>query len=119
MVSPVRFTLPVFFMLFLSACQSDPDPRTLSVTKLDQLATVVAASKWIKNYCDRSDIPDQETLIRNALTQGKISNARADEQALTLAINQRYDAIDKDTLSRSQKCAALNTSLATFLQTIR
>lgn len=119
MFSPFRLALPACFALFLSACQSDSVPRTLPVTKQDQIATIVAASKWVNNHCDRSDIPSQEALIRSALTQGKVSSVQADEQMLMQAINQRYDAIDKDGLPRSQKCAALNASLAPFLQKIK
>lgn len=119
MITAIRLILPASFALLLTACQQHATPETQPTVNLDQVATVVAASKWVKTHCDRSDIPDQDTLIRNALAQGKVENGRADNQALMQAVNQRYDAIDSDGQSRSQKCAALNASLAPFLQKIK
>ena len=119
MSTAIRFILPASFALLLTACQQHATPETQPAVNLDQVATVVAASKWVKTHCDRSDIPDQNPLMRNALAQGKVESGQTDSRALMQAVNQRYDAIDRDGQTRSQKCAALNASLAPFLQKIK
>ncbi|MGX5079616.1 type II secretion system pilot lipoprotein GspS [Enterobacter mori] len=116
MITAVRFILPASLALLLTACQHHSSSQSQRAVSMDQIATVVAASKWVKTHCDRSDIPDLDTLMRNALALGKIEKGQADSQALMQAVNGRYDAIDSDRQTRSQKCVALNASLAPFLQ---
>ncbi|MCW6031375.1 type II secretion system pilot lipoprotein GspS [Pantoea sp. JK] len=108
----------VFLATALSGCQQLSPAQALQPQQLNQLSALVAGSNWTRDYCQRSDIPDQQTLMRGALGQAKNrgwNTAQIDPHELSNAINQRYAALTKDHQTNAQKCAALNVAIAPFL----
>lgn len=122
MTNRLRTCVFVFLVTALSGCQQRPPAQALQPQQLNQLSALVAGSNWTRDYCQRSDIPDQQTLMRGALGQAKTrgwNTTQIEPQMLSNAINQRYAALTKDNQTNAQKCAALNVAIAPFLNQMR
>lgn len=119
MTFSLRVFIPLVFIGFLSGCQSPPTATPVSV---NQLAAVVAASNWTRINCARSDIPDETRLLRAALKVADVKsegNHNISQQELLNEINQRFAALNNDGQNKAEKCSALNSALAPFLQQIK
>ncbi|MRS18712.1 secretion protein [Enterobacteriaceae bacterium RIT692] len=117
-----RICVFIFMAAALSGCQQHPPAAALQPQQLNQLSALVAGSNWTRDYCQRSDIPDQQTLMHGALNQAQKrgwNTAQIQPQMLNSAINQRYDALTRDNQTNAQKCAALNVAIAPFLNQMR
>lgn len=107
--------------IVLSGCQQNRQSPTFQPEQLNQLAALVAGSNWTRDYCQRSDIPDRQTLLRGAIHLAEKRGWNSKQiapQTLNNTSHQRYDALTMDSQSTSQKCAALNVALAPFLQQV-
>jgi general secretion pathway protein S len=116
-----RLCIFIGFAIVLSGCQQKTPSRAIQPEQLNQIAALVAGSHWTRDYCQRSDIPERQVLLRSAINQAEKRGwniKHTATQTLTNIINQRYDALSMDSQSTSQKCVALNVALAPFLQKI-
>lgn len=106
-------------LLLLTACQHPRQASQPDVTKqLDQLSAMLASGHFLRVNCSRTDIPDDATLRRTAteLAQKRGWNIGAAEyQQLPAQTQLRYQALMQDTTPLQQKCSALNSKTARFI----
>ena len=86
---------PLMAVVLLSGCQQNR-PTTLSPAvsgqaQLEQLASVAAGARYLKNKCNRSDLPADEAINRAAINVGKKRGwANIDANLLSQRSTQLY-----------------------------
>jgi general secretion pathway protein S len=87
-----------------------------------QLAALIAGSEYLKENCQRSDIPAISVLTQTAISEAKkkhwpVSTAMTD----TLPADARkiINRLNQDTAPIAQKCSYFNQSLAAFIEASR
>lgn len=124
MIMNIRNLSPVLLipLLTLVSCQNQTGgkPAPVPVTsQLDQLSSLVASTSWLRQHCDRNDIPEDATLATKALALAKERGWQVDNsfrQQLAQQVSLRISALDADRPSQSAKCAALNQAAVPFIQ---
>ncbi|WP_431223442.1 type II secretion system pilot lipoprotein GspS [Serratia sp. L9] len=90
--------------------------------QVEQLATLVASSDFLRDNCQRSDIPASRKLITAALSQAKskgwVLSRQAEQQIPTRAQRILAD-LAQDGTPRTEKCAYFNQHLAPFIELAR
>lgn len=112
----------------LAGCQtptgsSSATPAASSVSaaeQLNQIASLVAASRYLKSQCNRSDIPDDATVQRAALSvaQQRGWNS-ANFTGLAARSEQLYQGLVQDGTPKEVQCSEFNRSLAPFISQLR
>ncbi|MGV3345373.1 type II secretion system pilot lipoprotein GspS [Enterobacteriaceae bacterium LUAb1] len=116
----LRFSACAISLLLLAGCQQRMSP---SVSPLDaqiqQLSSMVAASDWLRDHCNRSDIPVQRALLRETMTLATERGLRFTEPELKkiqAETEDRYQEISADTTDKSAKCSTLTHEAMPLLQ---
>ncbi|WP_283603902.1 type II secretion system pilot lipoprotein GspS [Serratia proteamaculans] len=111
--------------ILLTGCatstQSNTDP-TLNGQHQQQLAALIAGSEYLKENCQRSDIPAMSVLTKTAISEAKKKQWPVDESLSdTLPTEARniINRLNQDPAPVAQKCAYFNQSLATFIEASR
>ncbi|ADP10021.1 General secretion pathway lipoprotein [Erwinia pyrifoliae Ep1/96] len=127
MIMNIKNLSPVLLipLLTLVSCQNQTGgkPGTVPVTRqLDQLSSLVASASWLRQHCNRNDIPEDATLATKALALAKERGWQIDNsfrQQLAQQVSVRISALDADLPSQSAKCAALNQAAVPFIQYVQ
>ncbi|CAI1620209.1 Lipoprotein outS precursor [Serratia proteamaculans] len=106
-------------LLFLAGCQQTAHkPPPPLQTQLDQLSTLLAGSHFLRQNCNRTDIPDdvklQRTAMRVAEHRGWDTKTAGYQQLPALA-QARYLAVLEDRQLLTDKCAVMNNRTANFI----
>lgn len=115
---------PVLFILGAAGCQQ---PQTSNQQKtvplnvqLEQLASVVAGTNYLKYKCNRSDLPADDVIItvakRVAQQRGWNTLADADLRQRSDAL---YQSLTRDSTSEQTKCSSFNRRLVSFIDELR
>ncbi|MFP1812833.1 type II secretion system pilot lipoprotein GspS [Lonsdalea quercina] len=114
-----------FCCLIIAGCQSSSPSRSGNARatqdeQINQLASLVAAGKYLRTQCNRSDLPDDNTLMRGALRQGEKKGWDVSGfQMLPPLSDTLYEGLLKDGTPKDQQCSAFNLSVSPFLSAIR
>ncbi|MCW2475816.1 type II secretion system pilot lipoprotein GspS [Candidatus Symbiopectobacterium sp. NZEC151] len=129
MRSPLlTFSAVTLLCITLVGCQaptrsSTPVSSVSSVStaeQLNQIASLVAASRYLKSQCNRSDIPDDGTLQRAALAVAQQKGwSTAHFTQLAARSENLYQGLLQDGTPKEAQCSEFNRSLAPFLDFIR
>lgn len=87
-----------------------------------QLAALIAGSQYLKENCQRSDIPSISTLTKTAISEAKNKNWSVDAamvDALPIDARKIINRLNQDATPVAQKCVYFNQSLAAFIEASR
>lgn len=105
--------------LLLSGCQQAPRPASVpQASQLAQLSSLISSASWLRQHCNRSDIPQDDVLASKALelaAQRGWHTGQAYRQQLARQVSGRLSALDADTPSEAEKCTSLNQSASAFI----
>ncbi|HBT5253056.1 Pullulanase secretion protein pulS [Klebsiella variicola] len=122
---PLIFSLCV--VAVLSGCQQKP-ASTLSpaissqaqLEQLEQLSSVAAGTRYLKNKCNRSDLPADETIYRAAVNVGKARGwGNIDVATLSQNSDRLYQQLLQDSTPEATQCSQFNRQLAPFIASLR
>lgn len=130
MRSPLlTFSAVTLLCITLVGCQAPTHSGTAasssvsSVTasdQLNQIASLVAASRYLKSQCNRSDFPDDSTLQRAALAVAQQKGWNAGNfTPLASRSDSLYQGLLQDGTPKEAQCSEFNRSLAPFIDFIR
>lgn len=108
----------------LAGCQQNPSstlsPTVSNEAQLDQLSSVAAGARYLKNKCNRSDLPADEALDRAAWNVGKKRGwSNIDYATLSQRSTQMYQQLQRDSTPEATKCSQFNRQLAPFIDSLR
>jgi len=84
------------------------------------LASVAAGARYLKNKCNRSDLPADEAINRAAINVGKKRGwANIDANLLSQRSAQLYQQLQQDSTPEATKCSQFNRQLAPFIDSLR
>lgn len=121
-----KYTLPLLLSAnLLTGCSlsiSGHDATPAQSQQVDQLATLVASSGFLRGQCQRSDVPAEARLIVAAHSQAKskgwVLNPAAKQQLAARAKNILTE-LNQDGTPLAEKCAYFNQQLAPFIELAR
>ncbi|ENI4428316.1 type II secretion system pilot lipoprotein GspS [Klebsiella variicola] len=116
---PLIFSLCV--VAVLSGCQQKP-ASTLSpaISSQAQLSSVAAGTRYLKNKCNRSDLPADETIYRAAVNVGKARGwGNIDVATLSQNSDRLYQQLLQDSTPEATQCSQFNRQLAPFIASLR
>ncbi|ENZ5481295.1 hypothetical protein P805_03615 [Serratia marcescens BIDMC 44] len=107
--------------LLLSGCQHAAKSAPDAATQRDQLSSLVGAGQFLRDRCNRADIPAGDKLAAAALREAKEKDwTPALNRAQLLAAGKHVAAqLEADATPLQEKCRGLNRSLAPFLAQLR
>lgn len=119
-------TLPLLLSAsLLTGCSlstSGQDAPSSQPQQVEQLATLVASSGFLRDHCQRSDVPAEAKLNVAAHSQAKskgwILNRIAEQQLAARAKSILTD-LNQDGTPLAEKCAYFNQQLAPFIELAR
>lgn len=122
-----KYLLPLLLLntALLTGCSlstSDQGASLAQPQQVEQLATLVAASGFLRDNCQRSDVPEQSTLLKAALSQAKSKGWRvsgAAQQQLPAQAQSILADLNQDGTPLAEKCAYFNQQLAPFIELAR
>ncbi|WP_443006151.1 MULTISPECIES: type II secretion system pilot lipoprotein GspS [unclassified Serratia (in: enterobacteria)] len=114
-------------MLLLVGVAGCQQPRSTSQNKpvplndqVEQLASVVAGTKYLKYKCNRSDLPGDAVINKVA---NKVAKQRGWNPSDYAALPQRsealYQSLTRDSTPEQTKCSSFNSLLAPFTDELR
>ncbi|MFC0228503.1 type II secretion system pilot lipoprotein GspS [Serratia aquatilis] len=114
----------VLLVLGVVGCQQPHSARQSKSVPLndqvEQLASVVAGTKYLKYKCNRSDLPADAVINRVA---NKVAKQRGWDPAAYAALPQRseaiYQSLTRDSTPEQTKCSSFNGLLAPFTDELR
>lgn len=121
----MKYTRSGMAMLCLSlavigGCQQRQQPaKTLTAQNINQLAALIASAEWLRDSCQRSDIPPRSVIETTAVDMAKQRGwaiSTLSQTQLNNAVEQRYLAISEDSEAMVNKCSQLNQAAAPFIQ---
>lgn len=124
MINKSIFVL-IISTLLLSGCQQGTIYKSSLPTpeqQREQLSSLIGASQFLREKCNRTDILSDEKLAAAALSEAKKKgwkNARLNQSELLDAANDAFNSLNADTTPLKEKCSRFNQSLAPFLAQTR
>ena len=115
---------PLMAVALLSGCQQNRS-TTLSpaVSGQAQLSSLPRRrrARYLKNKCNRSDLPADEAINRAAINVGKKKRgwANIDDNLLSQRSTQLYQQLQQDSTPEATKCSQFNRQLAPFIDSLR
>ncbi|MGM3175202.1 type II secretion system pilot lipoprotein GspS [Dickeya lacustris] len=112
----------------VAACQTAPTKTgTTSAAasvpvneQMNQLASLVAASKYLRVQCERSDLPDDGVFLKTAM---KVAGQKGWDTRRYTSLPQLseslYQGLVKDGTPKTTQCSAFNRSIAPFIDAMR
>ncbi|MEQ9859606.1 type II secretion system pilot lipoprotein GspS [Pectobacterium cacticida] len=124
-----KFSTLALLCVTLAGCQQTGTPahkgtvagQSSAVTvspndQLNQLSSLIAATRYLKLACNRSDLPDDETIVNTALTVAKQRDWNiANHQALSQRSDSLYQGLLKDSTPKERQCSEFNRMLTPFI----
>lgn len=106
---------PLMAVALLSGCQQNRQttlsPAVSGEAQLEQLASVAAGARYLKNKCNRSDLPADDAINRAAINVGKKRGwANIDDNLLSQRSAQLYQQLQQDSTRKPQNAASLIAS---------
>ncbi|MDQ9128616.1 type II secretion system pilot lipoprotein GspS [Serratia fonticola] len=116
--------VPVLFLLATAGCQQPRSSLQKGPTPLneqvEQLASVVAGTKYLKYKCNRSDLPSDAVIDKVAY---KVAKQRGWNSSSYGTLPQRseeiYQSLMRDNTPEQTKCSSFNSLLAPFTAELR
>lgn len=114
----------ILFLLAGSGCQQslkDSQQKIVPTnSQLEQLASVLAGTKYLKYNCNRSDLPTDDAIFAVAKRVAKQRgwNTVADE-TLYQRSDSLYQGLIRDSTSEQTKCSSFNRRLVPFIDELR
>ena len=120
----IPLIFPLCVVALLSGCQQKPastlSPAISSQAQLEQLSSVAAGTRYLKNKCNRSDLPADEAINRAAINVGKKRGwANIDDNLLSQRSAQLYQQLQQDSTPEATQCSQFNRQLAPFIASLR
>ncbi|WP_192458770.1 GspS family T2SS pilot lipoprotein variant OutS [Musicola keenii] len=88
--------------------------------QINQLASLVAASKYLRIQCERSDLPDDAAILKTAV---KVAGQKGWDTSRYSTLPQTsetlYQGLLKDGTPKTAQCSAFNRSMAPFIDAMR
>lgn len=123
-LSLIMRVVPMLFLVGVAGCQQ---PRSANQNKpvplndqVEQLASVVAGTKYLKYKCNRSDLPGDAVINKVA---NKVAKQRGWNPSDYAALPQRsealYQSLTRDSTPEQTKCSSFNSLLAPFTDELR
>lgn len=115
---------PLMAVAMISGCQKNRQttlsPAVSGEAQLEQLASVAAGARYLKNKCNRSDLPADDAINRAAINAGKKRGwANIDDNLLSQRSAQLYQQLQQDSTPEATKCSQFNRQLAPFIDSLR
>ncbi|HCB1497273.1 TPA: GspS family T2SS pilot lipoprotein variant PulS [Klebsiella michiganensis] len=115
---------PLLAVALLSGCQQNRStslsPAVSGQAQLEQLASVAAGARYLKNKCNRSDLPADDVINRAAINVGKKRGwENIDGNMLIQRSAQLYQQLQQDSTPEATKCSQFNRQLAPFIDSLR
>jgi len=115
---------PLLAVALLSGCQQNRStslsPAVSGQAQLEQLASVAAGARYLKNKCNRSDLPTDDVINRAAINVGKKRGwENIDGNMLSQRSAQLYQQLQQDSTPEATKCSQFNRQLAPFIDSLR
>lgn len=105
-----------------SLSTSEQEASLAQPPQVEQLATLVASSGFLRDHCQRSDVPAEAKLIAAAHSQARSKGWAlngAAEQQLTARAKSILTDLNQDGSPLAEKCAYFNQQLAPFIELAR
>lgn len=121
----VTFSLLINTLLLAGCSQPVPVKKTPTIDttqQIEQLATLVASGNFLRESCQRSDIPDEPKLIKASFLQAKEKGwllASFAEKDVVKQAGSLLLALKQDGTPLAEKCAYFNQHLALFIEQAR
>ena len=120
----IPLIFPLCMVALLSGCQQKPastlSPAISSQAQLEQLSSVAAGTRYLKNKCNRSDLPADETIYRAAVNIGKARGwGNIDVATLSQNSDRLYQQLLQDSTPEATQCSQINRQLAPFIDSFR
>ena len=115
---------PLLAVALLAGCQQNRStslsPAVSGQAQLEQLASVAAGARYLKNKCNRSDLPADDVINRAAINVGKKRGwENIDGNMLSQRSAQLYQQLQQDSTPEATKCSQFNRQLAPFIDSLR
>ncbi len=114
-----HLSLISIFLLAGCALNTGTQPEaTLTASQTEQLATLVAASGYLREVCLKKNIPDDNKLINAALGQAKIKGWKPGGSAVENIQMQAeiiLSGLKQDKTPADEKCAYFNKRIGSFV----
>ncbi|WJV61338.1 type II secretion system pilot lipoprotein GspS [Pectobacteriaceae bacterium CE70] len=128
-LSPLKILFISIFCLSVVGCQHSAPVKPASGRQavntpvneqINQLASLIAAGNYLKLQCNRSDLPDNNTMQKTALQLAKQKGWDTSHyQALPQLSANLYQGLLKDGTLKATQCSAFNRSLEPFIEAMR
>lgn len=120
----VKRITSLLLMLAIAGCQQSPSPSKQTAVslsaQLEQTASLVAATRYLKSGCNRSDLPDEQVILnvatRVAIEKGWISLTREGIRKHSDVISER---LNRDSTLEQIKCSEFNRQLVPFISELQ
>lgn len=115
---------PFLAVALLAGCQQNRSttlsPAVSGQAQLEQLSAVAAGARYLKNKCNRSDLPADDVINRAAINVGKKRGwENIDGNKLSQRSAQLYQQLQQDSTPEATKCSQFNRQLAPFIDSLR
>lgn len=116
--------MPLLLVLGITGCQQprsalQKSPATAN-QQVEQLASVVAGTKYLKYKCNRSDLPSDDVINKAAYQVAKKRGWNtADYGMLPQRSEAIYQGLIRDNTPEQTKCSSFNSLLAPFTDELR
>ena len=115
---------PFLAVALLAGCQQNRSttlsPAVSGQAQLEQLSAVAAGARYLKNKCNRSDLPADDVINRAAINVGKKRGwENIDGNMLSQRSAQLYQQLQQDSTPEATKCSQFNRQLAPFIDSLR
>lgn len=116
----IPLIFPLCVVALLSGCQQKPastlSPAISSQAQLEQLSSVAAGTRYLKNKCNRSDLPADETIYRAVVNVGKARGwGNIDPATLSQNSDRLYQQLLQDSTRKPHSAVNLIASLLPLL----
>ncbi|MGL4860741.1 MAG: type II secretion system pilot lipoprotein GspS [Enterobacteriaceae bacterium] len=117
--------IPLCVALLCTGCQQRQSMRDAGPPaqhQVQQLASLIAASEYLRNKCNRADIPAPDQLMNAALrlAQKKSWDTNQPEyKQLPIDSQKLYSALLNDGTPVDQQCQQFNLSIRPFIEAAR
>jgi general secretion pathway protein S len=123
-LNSVKRITSLLLMLAIAGCQQSPSPRKQTAVslsdQLEQTASLVAATRYLKSGCNRSDLPDEQMIInvatRVAIEKGWRTLTREGIRKHSDVISER---LNRDSTPEQIKCSEFNRQLVPFISELQ
>lgn len=120
MLKKLNCITSLLVLVTVAGCQQFPSTRKQVAVppseQLEQTASVVAAARYLKTRCNRSDLPDEQEILNvaNRIATGKGGQPLTQEE-IRKHSDRTYDRLTRDSTPDHIKCSEFNRLLVPFI----